>query len=224
MKKAVLFVGALMLSTGLFAQKATAENPFSLEGLINYNSSTLSFSSPSVRLRYFLNDNLALRLQVGIDNSSTKDYAYELANNEGAEGIAITKMSSTVLGLGGEYHFTGTDRLSPYIAAQFNMGFGAMKENFENHDGVSYVADYTRESKAPTLMLGGLVGAGVDIYLIENLYLGLELGLNMSTMTTKVGESTVTAGGTTTESKSPQSKSSSFNTGAVGTFRLGWRF
>lgn len=224
MKKVLLIAGLVTLTSSAFGQKATTDAPFSLEGLLNYNASTLSFSSPAVRARYFLSDNLALRLQVGLDNSATKSYHYELPNNEGAEGIAVDKNSMFWLGLGAEYHFKGTDRLSPYAGAQFNLGMGGSKTDYKNTDGTSYLADYTEKGKSPGIGFGGDLVAGVDIYLVQNLYMGLELGFHMSATTMKEGTTEITTGGTTTTTKTAMSKSSALNTGAIGTLRFGWRF
>jgi hypothetical protein len=54
MKKIMIFVGSLSLSGTMFAQKATKENPFSLEGQLSYNTSSLSFNAPSLRNALFL--------------------------------------------------------------------------------------------------------------------------------------------------------------------------
>jgi len=73
----------MIISGSVMAQKPTDGNPFSLEGYMNYTSEYgLSFIAPSIRLRYFFKDNMAGRLQYGMNTS--------------AETLSI--------GLGYEYH------------------------------------------------------------------------------------------------------------------------
>src|SRR3989344_1955853 len=157
MKKLSLLVGGLILSTAVMAQKPDASVHNTLEGLINWNASTLSFTSPSIRYRYFVQDNIAVRVTLGVHNSSSTD-------------------------------------------------------------------NFTESSEAKTSMFGVNLVAGTDYYFAENFYLGLELGLGWTSMTWKEGEATTTFGGTTTTSVTPEAKASDLNTGAVGSFRLGWRF
>ena len=70
MKKLAILVGAIALTGSTFAQKATTDNPFSLEGQLGFNASTLSFNAPTIRFRYFVADNIAARLTLGIANTS----------------------------------------------------------------------------------------------------------------------------------------------------------
>src|SRR3989338_362162 len=175
MKKLSLLVGGLILSTAVMAQKPDASVHNTLEGLINWNASTLSFTSPSIRYRYFVQDNIAVRVTLGVHNSSSTD------------------------------NFT-----------EFGDG--------TNSDGATFIDAYTESSEAKTSMFGVNLVAGTDYYFAENFYLGLELGLGWTSMTWKEGEATTTFGGTTTTSVTPEAKASDLNTGAVGSFRLGWRF
>lgn len=220
----MIFVGALTLSGTMFAQKATKENPFSLEGQLSYEESSLSFSAPSVRLRYFWADDLAARVSLSINNSSTKDYYYEKANNEGGEGTRTKGNSGITLSLGAEKHFKGTDKLSPYVGADLVYGMGNTTEKWEKFNGSGYSSDYTRSDKNPTSALGLNLVAGTDYYFAQNFYLGLELGLGVRSTTTKAAESVVTTGGTTTTNLSAPSKTSAFGNNFIGNFRLGWRF
>ena len=71
-----------------------------------------------------------------------------------------------------------------------------------------------------------LLGLGMDFYFVENVYLGLELGLGVHayTYSDRVGVSTVTIGGssTTTTLESAGYKESYLST--YSSLRLGWRF
>ncbi len=208
----------------MFAQKATKDNPFSLEGQLSYNTASLSFNAPSMRMRYFFADDMAARVSLSIQNSSTKDFYYELPNNAGGVGTEINKTSMTMISLGAEKHFAGTDKLSPYIGADLVYGMGGSSANWDKFDGSNYDATVTATVKNPSSMLGLNLVAGTDYYFAENFYLGLELGLGFSSTTEKAGETVVTAGGTSTTILSPEAKSSNFGNNFIGNFRLGWRF
>lgn len=220
----MIFVGALTLSGTMFAQKATKENPFSLEGQLSYVESSLSFSAPSVRLRYFWADDLAARVSLTTINGSEKDYYYEKANNEGGEGTRTEGSSGIQLSLGAEKHFKGTDKLSPYVGADLAYGMGNTTEKWEKFDGSGYSSDYTRSDKNSGSSLGLNLVAGTDYYFAQNFYLGLELGFVVRSVTNKAAESVITTGGTTTTNLSAPSKSTAFGNNFIGNFRLGWRF
>lgn len=64
--------------------------------------------------------------------------------------------SSNLIGLGFEYHLAGNDKMSPYFTAGANFG-GSNKNDVK------------------TSSLGFGIGAGLDYYIRENIYVGLEL-------------------------------------------------
>lgn len=224
MKKLSLLVGGLVLSTVVLAQKPDAGTPMSLEGQLGWNASTLSFQAPSIRFRYFLQDNIAVRATIGLANTTTVDNHYELPNNAGASGEEITFTKGWNAAIGAEYHFAGTDKLSPYAGLDIMFGGGNIGAEWTNYDGFGYNADYTRVDEAKRGMFGVNLVAGTDYYFAENFYLGLELGLGFRSNTTKEAISTITTGGVTTENKAADGKTSFIGNNAVGTFRLGWRF
>jgi opacity protein-like surface antigen len=224
MKKIMIFVGALTLSGTMFAQKATKENPFSLEGQLSINSTSGSFNAPSLRMRYFFADDLAARVSLSLNNSSSTDYHYEFDNNKGGEGIEINKKSNFEISLGAEKHFKGTDKLSPYVGADFVYGMGNKSAKWDKFEEDGYNADFTATSKAPISKLGLNVVAGTDYYFAQNFYVGLELGIGFQSTSEKVGEFTYTTDGKTTTNLSEPAKSSSFGNNFIGNARLGWRF
>ena len=224
MKKLFVLAGAVVLSSSLCAQKPTADNPFSLEGQLSYNTSSLSFNAPSLRMRYFIMDDLAARVSLSINNASTKDYYYELPDNAGGEGTEINKTSLTMISLGAEKHFAGTEKLSPYVGADLVFGMGNTSAKWDKFDGTGYNADFTAAAKAPISMFGINLVAGTDYYFAENFYVGLELGLGFQSVTEKAGEFEFTTAGTTTTSLSEPAKSSSFGNNFIGNARIGWRF
>ena len=175
MKKLLILFCGMIISGSVMAQKPTDGNPFSLEGNINYNAvDGITFTSPSVRLRYFIKDNMAGRIQLGMMNTSMND---------------STSMSSLNIGLGYEYHLSGTDRMSPYVGAA--IGFGSD----------------TDASDVSTSRFGFNIIGGMDYYIFENVYMGLELGLGFSTET--VGDADA---------------SSNFGNSMISAVRFGWRF
>ena len=225
MKKLSLLVGGLALSTLALAQKPSADVPFSLEGQLGWNASTLSFQAPSLRFRYFLQDNLAIRATISVDNEKTVDNYFENEqDNAGATGEYTTKSGAWGLALGAEYHFDGTDKLSPYVGLDIKFGGGSTAEDGTNSDGTSYVADYTYTEEYKGSMIGVNLVAGTDYYFAENFYVGLELGLGWNSWTDKEGSWTETSGGTTLTGKSNEGKYSEMGNNVVGQFRLGWRF
>lgn len=175
-------------------------------------------------MRYFLADDLAARVSLSLNNSSTKDYYYENPNNAGGEGTEINKISMTTIALGAEKHFAGTDKLSPYIGADLVYGMGNTSAKWDKFDGIGYNADVTATVKNPTSMFGLNLVAGTDFYFAENFYVGLELGLGFMSTSEKAGETVFTNAGTSVTTLTEPAKSSSFGNNFIGNARLGWRF
>lgn len=225
MKKLSLLVGGLILSGAVLAQKPDAGTPSTLEGQLGWNSSTLSFNAPSIRYRYFLQDNIAVRVTLGMSNNSTTDNFFQNeSDNSGTAGTYDTKNNRFNAAIGAEYHFAGTDRLSPYAGIDIMFGSGKITTDGSNSDGTTFVNNYSEKTEAKTGMFGVNLVAGTDYYFAENFYMGLELGLGWQSITQKEGTSEVTSGGVTTKNTTNEAKSSFFGNNVIGTFRLGWRF
>ncbi len=228
MKKIMIFVGALSLSGTMFAQKpASADAKFSLEGMINYDfENGVSWNAPNLRARYFVNDNIAGRLTLGLGTSNETTNFYENPSVGTGTGSVVDKSLSWSLGLGGEYHLSGTEKLSPYFSG--GLMFGGISDKSTGTDvlGGSYSKGDSFEDKTSSSMFGVGVGAGFDYYVMKNIYLGLELGLSWMKDTNKGGTFSETIGGTTTttETKSPGSTSAMNLGGGNLGFRIGWRF
>jgi outer membrane protein W len=225
MKKLAILVGAIALTGSTFAQKATAETPFSLEGQVGFDASTLSFSAPAIRFRYFVKDNIAARVTFGMSKSSeTFNYFENEDVNTGASGTEINKDGGWAASIGGEYHFAGTDRLSPYGGLDIVLGGGKSTNEWSNYDGAGYNADYKRSIEAKYSTFGVNLVAGTDYYFAENFYLGLELGLGFQSMTDKAGTDVTTVGGVSNNATSNEGKASMMGNNFISNFRLGWRF
>ena len=243
MKKLAILVGAIALTTTTFAQKATMDNPFSLEGVMNINSG-VQWMAPSIRARYFVSENIAIRAELGLgDGLGTPSSAhYDFSEHTGPGnadstdnpvGTTDMKNSAWNAQIGAEYHLAGTDRISPYFMLGINFGGGSTETVNDQSNGSSYSEGYTSTETAKTSMFGVGLGAGIDVYIIENLYIGLELGLSFNSQSTKdqtfVSESSSTVAGVTTVTKvnsfSDDSKANYLSTGAGNAaIRLGWRF
>ena len=186
MKKLMILVSAVALSGTMFAQKAGSDNPYSLEGAMNVSKEGVSWAAPNLRMRYFIKDNLALRLTVGRDGNSVTTSvpaSIDTATNTIIPASEVTTKNSIMnFGLAAEYHLPGTDRMSPYFTAGFNTN---------------------KDSREDFSTFGLNLGAGIDYYVAENIYVGLELGFNYTT--------------------SDGSSSSSLGN-AASALRMGWRF
>lgn len=245
MKKLSLLLGGMILTTAVMAQKPTEGAPMTLEGNVaglatfgfgnasptNLNGTTNAGTTPSIvapglRFRYFATDNIAIRLSLGFSSSKTTNNFYEFeVDNTGGSGSYVTKMGTTTIGIGGEYHFKGTEKLSPYAGLDINFGMGAARTEGDQSNGATWVApDYSEKSEQKTAGFGVGLIAGTDYYFVENFYLGVELGLGFNSYTMKEGTASVTSGGVTVEAKGNEMKQSGFSNNVMGMFRLGWRF
>jgi len=234
MKKLMIFVGALTLTGSLFAQKPASDDAkYSLEGLANLNTTDgMSFAAPSLRFRYFVNDNIAARVQFGfggdgssvVTTPSSESYTYyENPDGSGATGSVDIARSQWNVGIGAEYHLTGTDRMSPFFSAGINIGSGSYTETWANSDGEAYsavITDAKIEGGYGTFGWG--IGAGFDYYVVDNLYLGLELNLTSTSVNNDA--TTVTVMGNAAGFV-PENSMTYTNIGAAhGSVRIGWRF
>lgn len=227
MKKIMIFVSALTLSGSMFAQKpAASDSKYSLEGMINYDLiNGASWNAPNLRARYFVSDNIAARITLGMGSTDTTSNVYENSPGTGSGSIKDKTMGWS-LGLGGEYHLKGTEKLSPYFSAGLMFGGNSNKSIGTDALYGSYSKGNSFDRKTSSSMFGLGVGAGFDYYVMKNIYLGLELGLNWMKYSDKGGEESNTISGTTTTTDIKSTGSTSgmnLGGGNLG-FRLGWRF
>ena len=149
--------------------------------------------------------------------------------------MGIVDESSTLwsIGLGGEYHLSGTDKLSPFFAA--GVSFGGMSttvvgtdvdEIMDPIDDALYEEGSSHDASTSASMFGLGIGAGMDYYVFDNIYLGLELGFTWTSMSDKGGSSSSTVGGNTNETTvDPAGSASATSIGGSNLgFRIGWRF
>ena len=160
-----------------------------------------------IKYRNFLDDDAALRVTLGLNNTSNS-YLVVPENSlqeAGATGtlthpdLFLTNDHSRLdLGIGYEKHFKGTDNLSPYLAVGAGVSMNSLKlsrERFSalNLDGSTVnsgfwedepdpanwgVWSYSNEIKSTTINVDLLFGA--DYYFNDAIYVGFEAGLRFA--------------------------------------------
>ncbi|MEC8802339.1 MAG: hypothetical protein VXX32_00945 [Bacteroidota bacterium] len=160
-----------------------------------------------IKYRNFLDDDAALRVTLGLNNTSNS-YLVVPENSlqeAGATGtlthpdLFLTNDHSRLdLGIGYEKHFKGTDNLSPYLAVGAGISMNSLtlqRERFSalNLDGSTVnsgfwsdepdpanwgVWSYANEIKSTTMNVDLLFGA--DYYFNDAIYVGFEAGLRFA--------------------------------------------
>jgi len=217
-----------------FSQKATLDNPWSVEGVLSATKDGINWAAPTLRVRYFLNDNIAARVQLGLGDGlgtamSESHTYFENADGTGNEGTLDINRMNWNAQVGGEYHLAGTDRMSPYFGLGINFGGGSSAATGTSYnpstDEYDANLNFARDGKYS--MFGVGVFAGMDFYVFKNMYVGLELGLNFSSYNYSdvTSEITVMSPSTVMKTVTPGYTKTYLSTGASSAaFRLGWRF
>lgn len=201
MKKLFLPLVALFASATVMAQdfKPVAGN-VTLEANVNLlgGSVNLNNSLNQIKARYFLSDDMAVRVGFGLGMSTTKN----VANTDSS--WTEDKMSSWSFSPGIEKHFEGTDRLSPYAGLDIMIGGANFKGESLDINGFGKT-ETTYEGITSTGdraygMFGVNLVAGTDFYFAKHIYLGYEIGFGFSSQKDKdwTTTSTSTSGTTTT--------------------------
>ena len=231
-KKILLIVIFAIISIATFAQKPVGTNPFSIEGGLTINAMTgQTFTAPDLRLRYFINDAISVRLGVMFNSNKTTDYIYGLNDDgfpvESKQGSFEQKDFSTQFSLGGAYHFAQKEKLSPYAGLDITFLSGSYNETWKNSDQnlTAFDENTNGHFKYKYSGFGFMIFAGADYYFAENIFIGLEIGIGMSNDKDKSGEWSQTVGQTTTTVTTFQTYADSyFGNMFSQMIRLGWRF
>ncbi len=192
------------------------------------------FIQPQLKFRYFIQDQIALRVGFNYTQSTQTTKIYEAGGGSG-DGFAKDKSSLFGLNLGIEKHLTGTGRLSTYVGADLSLqavGTSAKWENTANGstfaDGAAYKAKGINSAgDRGSLGFGLRAVTGADYYFVENVYLGAELGWGfIASKESKSKEETTPAGGGATTTTEIKSGGGSFNVAPSLTagLRLGFIF
>ncbi len=205
MKKLLLVAGLAFASLAANAQsefkpvKGDVSTEFGLTGGVLNSDFKLSEGS-LLKARYFFQEKLALRagFNLSVDNETANAYG---ANSE--QGNVKRNQTDFLFSLGIEKHFTGTERLSPYVGLDILYGISSEKDSYSNSNNninaPVYVANVSGERKGPGNTGFGLRAiTGADYYFTKKVFLGVEGGFGF--ISQKEGKTTVTntVGGNTT--------------------------
>lgn len=179
----------------LKAEKNDFTAEFGLSGGLNNADFKLNEGNAGLlRGRYFIKENLALRLgfSLGLDHSTKNFYNFPSDNDKGSD---VENATNFLLNLGIEKHFKGTNRLSPYIGADLLFGVSGQHSVLTNTNGDMYVNDIKVERKGPgTISFGVRALVGADYYFTKHVYLGAEAGLGFLYGVDGKTKTTVTTG------------------------------
>jgi hypothetical protein len=182
--------------------------------------------------RYYINERLELRADIlfGMNGRNRNDSIYDYGDEYGSVGINKIRESATSFGvnLGVNYHFKGTERISPYIGGFVGAGFSKdlYKQTvtyFENAD----FDGYEKMSRGEWYFNVCAV-TGFNWYITDGLYIGAELGLGFGLLrdmnTVRIAASSPDAEPTFEETIKPTSFDYAVSFIANPAIRLGWRF
>ena len=258
MKNLFILVAVATFGSGAFAQdykpsKGTVTTEVALfGGLGNTNvdlvdaTQITGLSVPTLKFRYFLKDNIGLRLGFAIDRQAVKGTP-SVTNEATPTPVppATTTISTTttnnstsfLMSLGVEKHFKGSDRLSTFVGADLILGStnNYLEVNTTTNvtgppASTSNVVDITKNSGNRQSVFGFGLLTGADYYIAKKVYLGIELGLQMLSRNEKdrivTNETAVTGSATTTTSQTnaPDKNTFNFDSKMNGGIKIGYQF
>lgn len=120
------------------------------------------------KARYFKTENIAYRGTLFVGNINETDNSVPNFKEE-------SHFYGFGLGFGMERHFTGTERLSPYVGGDVLLGYG--NGNVKTTNSIANTVD---ETKGPSIFRFGVRGVfGADYYIAKRVFLGVEAGLGL---------------------------------------------
>jgi hypothetical protein len=177
-----------------------------------------------LRYRQFLSPTTAIRANVSLDLSNKSTITQDANKDLGAIELKDREFTFDLnLRPGFEKHFTGTDRLSPYIGAELDFNFRTTSQTIEDQIDTDKKEEtkITNEDGSMRLGLNGV--AGFDYYFAKHLYFGAELGFGFSS-TMPFKTKTEIPGEPTEESSEGKSSTFNFGPNVVTAIRLGYLF
>ena len=207
----------------------------SAEVNLNFQTGTapLSYNLPAeLRFRYFIQDQIAIRLRVGLMMNSSK---YSVSNPQGTVVAEVKNNSgfSFSFSPGIEKHFAGTKRLSPFVGAQLSLAYNNGTRKTVRNSGYANPSnnlvingDYYDFNEGTTYSLGLGTYLGADYYVAEHIYLGAEFGLGLFSMskTAESQEKYVRLGAAELNTKTLRNSNSKLFGVYTGGIRLGFVF
>ena len=161
------------------AQKAEKGSK-TIETTLNFQTGNapIGLTISEIRMRYFLKQDIALRTRLAFNFNQNTDYSYD-GMNPGNPPFTVDQQSTDLkFILGVEKHFSGTEKLSPYIGAETGIGISSMSKDGTNTlDGVTYTENGQMSliNSGAFSVYGGLV-FGADYYFLPSIYIGAEIG------------------------------------------------
>ncbi|MBK0403292.1 hypothetical protein I5M27_09865 [Adhaeribacter sp. BT258] len=215
-------------SSGGFFQRAQNTNgdikatggDIALEANVNILSGGVSLSNSlnQIRGRYFLSNDMALRLGTHLSfNTTTPDPDTK------------TRAIEFSIAPGIEKHFAGTNRLSPYVAAELLIGLRSAHAEMDG-PGNSEIevkgafGNGDNNSRGYFLVGLGAVG-GCDFYIARHLFVGYELSMELSNRSfSEIETITTLADGTVITNKTDGNSAFSFGPNVRNGIRVGFVF
>lgn len=225
MKKLFLSLVAVMaLTVAVQAQDDIKAGSVSLEVQF-LPANNVPIQLDYLRARYFLSENMAVRVGFLLNRYAESD---ENTNTATPPVTEIESYSHLTFGFfpGIEMHFPVGERLSPYVGAEIGFMSKSSSSEIQNVNNVSGVnisssgiwVDGTNQAYSS---FGLNLVTGMDFYIYQGLYMGVELGLGFESFGFK--DFSITSGATTVTTTS-NAKQSSLGLNTVNAIRLGWKF
>ena len=205
-------------------------NPF--KGNLSLNNSL-----NQVKFRYFIKDDLAIRLGANINQ---KDSVHNSGNPYGTQStVQNNERKSTTLGinLGLEKHFKGTSRLSPYAGAELSLSSRSANQDITNgsvstsveNGWIEYVSQnsqlyYSTIVENAYTRFGINAFAGFDFYMAKNFFFGYEFNLGYAKTDYKTVEVITTGQNNQNPLNTSKNSSSTFGTFLMNGIRIGYSF
>ena len=256
MKKIFTLVAVATFGLGAFAQdykpsKGTVTTEVGLTGGLGNSNVGLTtnnnFGAPLLKFRYFLKDNIALRLGFAIDRTANKQTPTTTTETVPAPNplpppvptnttTSIDNTTLFLMSIGAEKHFKGSDRLSTFVGADILLG--SSKRYQEINITATSVAPVTTLNSV-TITKNGTGGqsvfglglfTGADYYIAKKVYLGIELGLQLLSTTEKDRTQSIETSGTglvtttTTTTITPDANRFDFDSIMNGGIKIGYQF
>ena len=215
----------ILVSFGMLNQSFSQDTIGKLSFETRYQLRQDSVYVPNLNIRYFFNDNNALRVGLAYQYSSILREIKEVVG----DGVGTVEKLNNLFAfnIGFEKHFR-KNKVSPYLGAELQFGMGKDEEYGSRTDSVIFIADYNYSVKKPISQFGVHVFSGVDFYVFDNLYIGTELGILFSSIYIKTGEFKITDESSLTDpeiiTSIPSVKTKTFGVANVGMIKVGWRF